>query len=61
VRVDAARDDKLARGVDDAVDLHLELCADGRNDAVLDKYIGFVVVDGGNDAAVCDQGFHIRC
>ena len=58
VRIDASGDDEAAVGVDDFVGFDVDRFRDHRDGAVLDEDVGVVVVDGGDDAAVADDGSH---
>jgi hypothetical protein len=58
VRVDRARDDVLAARVDHLVGLHVERLPDEGDALVLDEYVPYVVVGGGNDTSALDQYRH---
>jgi hypothetical protein len=60
VGIDAAGHDKFARGIDDAFGFHVQLGANDRDNFALNQNVSFVVVRGGNDAAIANQGFHLR-
>ena len=59
VRVDAAGQHVLARGVDHLVGLHVERLADQRDRLVLDVEIRDVIVGGGDDATAANQNRHL--
>ena len=58
VRVDAARQDVLAGGVDRPVGGDVEVGADQRDALALDEDVGDVVVGRGDDASSTDQDRH---
>src|SRR5205085_12657962 len=58
VGVDAAGDDEAAGGVDDLVGLAGQVAADGRDGVFLAEDVRHVVIAGGDDSAVLDEGRH---
>ena len=59
VRVDAAREDVLARGVDDPIGVDVERLADHRDPLAVDVDVADVVVGGRDDPPALDQCRHV--
>src|SRR5688500_1614993 len=60
VRINAAGNDQLPRGIDDLISFHVELRADHGNHFILDQYIGFVIVNCRDDAAITNQHLQLE-
>ena len=58
VHVDAAGQDELALGVDDAVGRHRQRRADGRDLFAVDEHVADVLISRGDDRAVLNQDAH---